>query len=83
MESSEESSTVSESPSVAFKPYKRRWYILSLFAILALHQCLVWNTFGPIDKAVKYAYKWVSSSLIIASVYPTNLLVSCFHKNMF
>lgn len=68
MESSEESSPVSESPSVGFKPYKRRWYILSLFAILALHQCLVWNTFGPIDKAVKYAYKWVVAYLIISIV---------------
>merc|ERR550532_2666358 len=38
--------------------YKRRWYILGLFGLLACHQCLVWNTFGPIESAVQYAYHW-------------------------
>ena len=31
------------------KVYKRRWYILGLFGLLACHQCIVWNTFGPIE----------------------------------
>jgi hypothetical protein len=51
------SSSSGSQSSVGYKSYKRRWYILSLFAIMSLHQCLVWNTFGPIDKAVKYAYE--------------------------
>ena len=38
--------------------YKRRWYILGLFGLLACHQCIVWNTFGPIESAVQYAYHW-------------------------
>ena len=58
METSQDFSSSSGSDSsVTFKSYKRRWYILSLFATMALLQCLVWNTFGPIDKAVKYAYE--------------------------
>ena len=40
------------------KVYKRRWYILGLFGLLACHQCIVWNTFGPIESAVQYAYHW-------------------------
>lgn len=40
------------------KVYKRRWYILGLFGLLACHQCIVWNTFGPIESAAQYAYHW-------------------------
>ena len=28
--------------------YYTRWYILTIFSLLACHQCLVWNTWGPI-----------------------------------
>ena len=38
--------------------YKRRWYILGLFGLLACHQCIVWNTFGPIESAAQFAYHW-------------------------
>ena len=44
------------------KVYKRRWYILALFCGLACHQCIVWNTFGPIETAVEYAYGWPDST---------------------
>jgi len=40
--------------------YKRRWYILFVFCLLACHQCIVWNTFGPIETAVQYAYGWTN-----------------------
>ncbi len=43
--------------------YARRWYILLVFATLELHQCLVWNTFGPIAFAVKFAYGWSDATL--------------------
>lgn len=43
--------------------YKRRWYILGLFGLLACHQCLVWNTFGPIESAVQYAYHWSNAEV--------------------
>ena len=44
------------------KVYRRRWYILGLFCLLACHQCIVWNTFGPIETAVEYAYGWSDST---------------------
>ena len=44
------------------KVYRRRWYILALFCGLACHQCIVWNTFGPIETAVEYAYGWPDST---------------------
>ena len=44
------------------KVYKRRWYILAVFCGLACHQCIVWNTFGPIESAVEYAYGWPDST---------------------
>ena len=43
--------------------YKRRWYILGLFGLLACHQCIVWNTFGPIESAVQYAYHWSNAEV--------------------
>ena len=43
--------------------YKRRWYILGLFGLLACHQCVVWNPFGPIESAVQYAYHWSNAEV--------------------
>ena len=42
--------------------YTRRWYILLLFGLLACHQCIVWNTFGPIESGVQFAYNWENST---------------------
>ena len=33
--------------------YRRRWYILALFSFLALYQCCVWNTWGPVVNSVQ------------------------------
>ena len=38
--------------------YKRRWYILILFSLMACHQCAIWNTWGPIASSVQSAYGW-------------------------
>merc|ERR1711970_170775 len=42
--------------------YTRRWYILGLFGLLACHQCIVWNTWGPIESGVQFAYNWSNST---------------------
>eukprot|EP00092_Neocalanus_flemingeri_P013308 GFUD01014343.1.p1 GENE.GFUD01014343.1~~GFUD01014343.1.p1 ORF type:complete len:513 (-),score=93.41 GFUD01014343.1:87-1625(-) len=42
--------------------YTRRWYILGLFCLLACHQCIVWNTWGPIETGVQFAYGWSNST---------------------
>lgn len=44
-----------------FKTYKRRWYILAVFAGLTLHQSWLYCTYGPITTALKLAYpEWTS-----------------------
>ena len=67
------------------KVYKRRWYILGLFCLLACHQCVVWNTFGPIESSMQYAYHWSNSTapmmanwgaiMFCAAVVPLSKLV--------
>ena len=65
--------------------YTRRWYILLLFGLLACHQCIVWNTFGPIESGVQFAYNWENSTapmlanwgtiMFCLSVVPLSILV--------
>jgi len=38
--------------------YKRRWYILALFSFLALYQCAIWNTWGPVVDSVSEVWDW-------------------------
>ena len=35
---------------------RRRWYILSVFSLLAMFQCCVWNTWGPVVDVVTLLY---------------------------
>ncbi len=46
-----------------YTTYGRRWYVVGLFAFFELHQCLVWNVFGPIAFTVKAAYGWSDGTL--------------------
>lgn len=60
--------------------YKRRWYILTVFSFLALFQCCVWNTWGPVvdivdlvfpawsDKTVSLFANWGSISFLVFMV---------------
>ena len=48
---------------VETKVYKRRWYVLLLFSLLACHQCTIWNTFGPVELSIKYAYSWSNTTI--------------------
>jgi len=36
--------------------YRRRWYILTVFSLLAMFQCCVWNTWGPVVNVVKVVF---------------------------
>lgn len=58
-----------------YKVYKRRWYILMLFSLLACLQCLVWNTFGPIDRSIKYAYNWSDATVAMMANWGTIMFV--------
>ena len=44
--------------------YKRRWYILAVFSMLALFQCCVWNTWGPVVDVVKVVYPTWSDATV-------------------
>ncbi|KAK3894940.1 hypothetical protein Pcinc_001318 [Petrolisthes cinctipes] len=66
----------SESPtmtsSVEVKVYKRRWWILFLFAGTGFMQCAVWNTWGPIVESVKVAYpNWDNGEVALLSMWGT------------
>ena len=53
--------------SSSYKSYRRRWYILFLFAGLTLHQSWVYCTYGPITSAVKHAYGWSDSMVAMTA----------------
>ena len=44
--------------------YRRRWYILALFSFLALYQCCVWNTWGPVVNSVQVYMSFATSKCI-------------------
>jgi len=50
-----------------YKAYKRRWYILTVFAGLTLHQSWLYCTYAPITKALKFAYPQWTSPIIAAT----------------
>ena len=44
--------------------YKRRWYILAVFSFLALFQCTVWNTWGPVIDIVDLVFpSWTGGTV--------------------
>ena len=38
-------------------------------------QCLVWNTYGPIDEAMNYAYGWNDSTVAFMANWGTIMFV--------
>lgn len=65
--------------------YGVRWYILVVFGLLACHQCVVWNTWGPIESGAQFAFTWPDSTvpmfanwgtiMFLLSVLPLSKLV--------
>merc|ERR1719402_1418641 len=51
--------------------YYTRWYILTIFSLLACHQCLVWNTWGPIAEMAQTAYHWPDSTVAMFANWGT------------
>ncbi|MPC22600.1 Disrupted in renal carcinoma protein 2 [Portunus trituberculatus] len=63
--------------SVEVKVYKRRWWILFLFAGMGFMQCAVWNTWGPITATVKTAYpKWDDAEIALLSMWGTITMIT-------
>lgn len=40
------------------KVYKRRWYILCVYCLIAILQNIMWNTWGPIQATARAVYGW-------------------------
>ena len=49
------------------KVYKRRWYILVMYSLVAATQGGVWNTFGPIASTAEDAFGWSDATIALLS----------------
>eukprot|EP00094_Tigriopus_californicus_P004238 TCALIF_04084-PA protein Name:"Similar to dirc2 Disrupted in renal carcinoma protein 2 homolog (Xenopus laevis)" AED:0.03 eAED:0.03 QI:0/0/0/1/1/1/2/0/472 len=75
VEPTSDTSSTSAPSAPIYRVFKTRWYILSLFALLACFQCQVWNTWGPIEVAVKYGYGWHDSTVAMMANWGTIMFV--------
>jgi MFS family permease len=48
-----------------------RWWVLLSFSWLALWQSAVWNAFGPVDAALRYAYGWSDATVAVMADWGT------------
>lgn len=70
-------SVPSRSATQETKVYKRRWYVLIVYSLLAGTQGGVWNTFGPIASTSKDAFGWDDSTIALLSNWgPISYLIS-------
>ncbi len=45
--------------------YKRRWYILLMFAVVGGTMGAMWNTWGPIARSAQYAFNWSDGTIAL------------------
>ncbi len=45
--------------------YKRRWYILLMFAVVGGTMGAMWNTWGPIARSAQYAFGWSDGTIAL------------------
>ncbi|GFR86659.1 disrupted in renal carcinoma protein 2-like protein [Elysia marginata] len=57
-ESSEDDETAALLKDTKTEIYKRRWYLLFLFSMMALIWNAIWSTWGPIAQSAKQVYSW-------------------------
>jgi len=58
--------------------YKRRWYILLIFSLVAILQDTVWNTWGPIDHTAVFLYGWSHELIALFANYGSILYILAF-----
>ena len=58
--------------------YRRRWYILALFSLLAMLQDTIWNTWGPIDHTAKILYGWSDDLIALLANYGSIMYIAAF-----
>lgn len=60
-----------------YRVYKRRWYVLLMYSLIAATQGTVWNTFGPIASTAEDAFGWSDSTIALLSNWgPISYLVA-------
>ena len=53
-----------QTPVVQTRVYAKRWYILAVFSLLALYQCCIWNTWGPVVDVLTVVYPdWTQATV--------------------
>ena len=59
------------------KIYKRRWYILTIFSIVAALNNLIWNTWGPIQGTSQVVFGWDNTTItLLADWGPISFVVA-------
>jgi len=59
------------------KTYKRRYYILALFALTAFMQYCCWNSFGPISTTCMLVFDWTEAEIaFMASLDPFTYIIT-------
>lgn len=59
------------------KVYKRRWYILIIFSIVASLNNLIWNTWGPIQGTAQVVFGWDNTAItLLADWGPISFVVA-------
>ena len=60
------------------KVYKRRWYVLGLFSLMAMLQDTIWNTWGPIEHTVVFLFSWSPQLVALFANYGSILYILAF-----
>ena len=47
--------------------YKRRWYILFVFTMTSIVSNMMWNTWGPIQRPCRLAFRWERWTVLLLS----------------
>lgn len=59
------------------KVYKRRWYILAVFSVVAALNNLIWNTWGPIQGTSQVVFGWDNTTItLLADWGPISFVVA-------
>ena len=59
------------------KVYKRRWYILALFSVVASLNNVIWNTWGPIQGTSRVVFGWDETTItLLADWGPISYVVA-------
>ena len=66
-------------PDTEMHVYKRRWYVLFAYCMLAMTQGGLWNTWGPIAASSEDAFGWSDGDIALLSNWgPISYVLATF-----